>query len=72
MHRQRAVVPGIVQLVAAVGHENQIDAELFRGRVEGAGLVAKFAGKKKNSGSRGHIYMMRDSQKKVSACGTAA
>jgi hypothetical protein len=44
MNANRSIVPGIGETIAAIGYENQIDAELFRGSIEHARLVAEFCG----------------------------
>jgi hypothetical protein len=44
VNANRSIVPGIVETIAAIGYENQIDAELFRSNIEHARLVAEFRG----------------------------
>jgi hypothetical protein len=44
-----AIAPGIVKLMAAIGNEDQVNAELPRGVIETAGLLPEFAGKEQNS-----------------------
>jgi hypothetical protein len=43
MDGYRAIAPGIVELVAAVGHKDDIDGEFAGGFVETAGLVSQLA-----------------------------
>jgi hypothetical protein len=45
MDSYRAIAPGIVQLVAPVGHKDDIHGDFAGSFVEAAGLVSQLAGK---------------------------
>ena len=49
VYRNGAVTPGVVELMAAVGDEHKLDAQLARGFVKAAGLIAKFGGEDKHA-----------------------
>src|SRR4029077_10858142 len=49
MNGNRAVAPGIIELMAAIGNKHEIDAEPSSGFVEAAGLVAEFGGEDEES-----------------------
>ena len=46
---EREVVPRVIQLMAAVGDEDDLYAEFFGGGVEGARLVAEFGSEEEKS-----------------------
>ena len=48
VHRDGAIAPGIIELMATVGDEGQIEAELSRDFVEASGLVAEFGGEEQH------------------------
>src|SRR5215469_7610491 len=70
MHRQGAIAPRVVQAMAAICDEAQLDSEFLCGGIERARLVAQFRRKYRYSWmwlSSGHFQAHR----KDSACFTA-
>ena len=56
MNANRSIVPGIVQPIAAIRDENQVNAELFRGCVEHTRLVTKLCSEEQQAFARVHRF----------------
>src|SRR2546428_927654 len=52
MNRNRLVVPGVFELMTAIGGEEDFDTKLLRGLAKAARLVTKLAGEEEESAER--------------------
>src|SRR2546426_6754467 len=66
MNGSRLVVPGVFELMTAIGGEEDFDTELLRGLAKAACLVTKLAGEDKESA--GESSSMTNVHTKDSAC----